>query len=662
MSLPPEKLTELKQMIHSHLDRMDIHGKIKQYVSESMVDGEDDSITDEEALLRGLRQKGIIDQVMSGLNFPGLQRRDERQRTESGKRETRSAGKGPISVNDEEKMPLDPNKRYIYLQVLGGKAFLEHLQDPEPLPGRATSTFNLYVHFREQRFRSRPVPCACEPDFQEGFLLEVQKHPKDGNKISDAPTLLTISDKIHIVLVKNELSGDRSLLSSYHLDWRRILSLSDGRSSFSLEMNGIGTENNVPVGVLDIKLALLPRISQRLTADVLSGQLNLEKSRISERERLFLAYAKQWWREYLQIRSSHNNRLVKIFAQNENGIHKHACSYVHPLRAGRLIDTPRQAARFVSLLAYDKVPMVGGNKTEMWMNTHAFLCAGKGDVENHSILLCSLLLGFGLNAFVCIGTKTKGIAHSWVVTIGIDNAVIFWESLTAQRFIHQPIDPNDPPAVRQPKQSHPYKTIGCVFNHREFFANCQPSDNVDLCIFDLLNESLWKGMSLDAIKSVCGPGILPPPRQTITLIPSTIDSAMASNSLENELRALVVGHRHNMGMTTQWDDELSYLLSPALAAYENEHSLGITVGNEEFQHAIRRNVPDGHTFKGFPIQFIHTNATRAFSSCLKAQVCEEIICCRGDQVRLAVRARVFTYPEDTQAVWIMFAVKYKSVL
>ena len=100
--------------------------------------------------------------------------------------------------------------------------------------------------------------------FFQGFLLEIQKHPKDASKISDAPTLLTISDKIHIVLVKNELSGDRSLLSSHHLDWRRILSLADGRSSFSLEMNGIGTENNVPVGVLDIKLALLPRTSKVL--------------------------------------------------------------------------------------------------------------------------------------------------------------------------------------------------------------------------------------------------------------------------------------------------------------------------------------------------------------------------------------------------------------
>lgn len=63
---------------------------------------------------------------------------------------------------------VDPTRRYLYLQVLGGKAFLEHLQDPEPLPGKVTSTFTLYVHFKGQRFKSRPVPCACEPDINEG--------------------------------------------------------------------------------------------------------------------------------------------------------------------------------------------------------------------------------------------------------------------------------------------------------------------------------------------------------------------------------------------------------------------------------------------------------------------------------------------------------------
>ena len=55
------------------------------------------------------------------------------------------------------------------------------------------------------------------------------------------------------------------------------------------------------------------------------------------------------------------------------------------------------------------------------------------EVEDHAVLLCSLLLGFGLNAYVCIGAKSKGIAHAWVVTIATDGIATFWESLTAQR-------------------------------------------------------------------------------------------------------------------------------------------------------------------------------------------------------------------------------------
>jgi hypothetical protein len=45
--------------------------------------------------------------------------------------------------------------------------------------------------------------------------------------------------------------------------------------------------------------------------------------------------------------------------------------------------------------------------------------------------------------------------------------------------------------------------------------------------------------------------------------------------------------------------------------------LGVTAGNEEFQDAARQAVPDGHNFKGYPIQFPHRNARRAFLTCLK---------------------------------------------
>lgn len=40
---------------------------------------------------------------------------------------------------------------------------------------------------------------------------------------------------------------------------------------------------------------------------------------------------------------------------------------------------------------------------QSWNSPHAFLAAGRGNASDHALLLCSLLLGFGLDAFVCIG-------------------------------------------------------------------------------------------------------------------------------------------------------------------------------------------------------------------------------------------------------------------
>lgn len=36
---------------------------------------------------------------------------------------------------------------------------------------------------------------------------------------------------------------------------------------------------------------------------------------------------------------------------------------------------------------------------------HTFLARGAGDVEDHALLLCSLLLGVGLDAYVVAGTS-----------------------------------------------------------------------------------------------------------------------------------------------------------------------------------------------------------------------------------------------------------------
>ena len=107
---------------------------------------------------------------------------------------------------------------------------------------------------------------------------------------------------------------------------------------------------------------------------------------------------------------------------------------------------------------------------------------------------------------------------------------------------------------------------------------------------------------------------------------------------------------------------MAYILQPALATYELERTVGVSVGSDEFQNAIRQYIPDGETFKGCPMQLESANAKRAFTMCMASQSCEEIIKCRGDSVRLAVRIKVVAFPENALSIWLMLACNYKSIL
>ncbi|XP_051467738.1 centrosomal protein of 76 kDa isoform X1 [Apus apus] len=607
MSLPPEKASALKQIIHQQLVKTDVHGRIREVLAETIREElapEHQQLSTED-LIKALRQRGIIDDVIKEVKF--VTDVNEKERTSAPKPSTHFVEREPP----------------ILKKSFGWKSF----------SGTSSGT-------------------------------RASAWPSDGSKMVDATTMLSICDPVHMVLIKTDTFGETTLVASYFLEWRSVLAAENGITNLAVELLGVGTESKVSVGVLNIRLEMYPQLTKTQSPEVTNTQFALERQKTAEKERLFLVYAKQWWREYLQIRPTHNARLVKIFAQDENGVNHPVCSYIRPLRAGRLLDTPRQAARFVSVLGYERAPVIGGGggKQEQWCTLLAFLCRNKGDCEDHANLLCSLLLGFGLEAFVCVGTKAKGVPHTWVMTCGTDGTITFWESLTGHRYVHRPINPDDPPLVEQPKPLYPYRTIGCIFNHQKFFGNCQPSDAVEVCVFDLHDESKWKPMSGEAIKSVCSPGTTSSVPPFPPLCASSIDAAVVSNEIELQLRILVSEHRKDLGLSTVWDDHLSYLLSPALAAYELERTTSISAGNEEFQDAVRRAVPDGHTFKGFPIHFVYRNARRAFATCLRSPFCEEIICCRGDQVRLAVRVRVFTYPESACAVWIMFACKYRSVL
>ena len=148
----------------------------------------------------------------------------------------------------------------------------------------------------------------------------------------------------------------------------------------------------------------------------------------------------------------------------------------------------------MSLIPYAKNSGIEYSNPDLWILSHSFVARGFGDSAEHAVLLCCLFLGFGLDAYVCIGTSLDG-PHVWVLTRNIKNDklcdLIFWESTSCQRF-----------EVDDPRVQRHFRTIDCLFSDKEFFANIQQDNKVFVTNFDLTNEAVWKRIPSEIILQI----------------------------------------------------------------------------------------------------------------------------------------------------------------
>lgn len=187
-------------------------------------------------------------------------------------------------------------------------------------------------------------------------------------------------------------------------------------------------------------------------------------------------------------------KISTIKIHNFFSVYKPSTCLIEPIYNSRAINTPYEAARFVSLIPFERKENPGGEKNELWHSMHTFLALKKGDVEDHAILLCSLLLGFGLDAYICIGVSING-PHTWILTRNKTDSkkysTTFWESLTGQRI-----------NIEDPKVFRFYKRIHCVFSDTKFYANIQIDDTVFNTIYNFEDEFLWKKIFPDKIAAL----------------------------------------------------------------------------------------------------------------------------------------------------------------
>ena len=69
----------------------------------------------------------------------------------------------------------------------------------------------------------------------------------------------------------------------------------------------------------------------------------------------------------------------------------------------------------------------------------------------------------------------------------------------------------------------------------------------------------------------------------------------------------------------------------------------------------------GTRLQGFPIMFNHLDSGAMFAAMREAHVALDVMHARGDAIALAVRARVFAYPENATACWVMVAARFRAV-
>ncbi|EKG06246.1 hypothetical protein TCSYLVIO_002649 [Trypanosoma cruzi] len=620
-----ERLKELRVAVHKFLQDSSVYSKIRDIVDSYVAENPGDSSNPASSadVMKIIREKGLVQDLLNrlrGEKSPGIVQ----------------------TPNKALSWKLLPGEYYLHLRLAGGKAFVDNLD----LTPSFAKDYQMYVavHFGSQRYRSNLEDVSVDPPFRDEFLIDLD-YKSFGSCAAD---LIEVSTPLHIAVFREErLLTFSKMVGENIVDWRKVLRT--GYLGLTVEL--CGDNPGIPAGILELQLELLPNKAPRFSEEDVASRIDLQRSAITSADREFLLYARRWWMEFQDIRPTHKQRKIKVFASTSNGRMIPTTHFISVVRPDKGIDTPLEAARFVSLIAVtDEENLTqefllgglgNGKSANCWPSMFTFLSQRRGEPCNHAALLCSLLLGFGLDAYCAVGTNKKGKTAMFVVSRKRLSAGVFdvmlWEPTTGSRFALT--------------DAHPWETLGSVFNHRSFYANIQPSDIITTISFDLDNEGLWKPLNPLKLRMV--------PKYPN---PSLLWISSDTNSLEDELLTLLIRqlteYRDIRGITTRFNENLAYVLRQALSAYESHRRNGAPEDLSFFENCVKGVIGEGKTFKGVPVNVTHLNSRKILATFEGSASGKEILELTADSLTLAVQVKIYSFPEGVLSVWVMLAAAY----
>ena len=710
--LPQERIAEIRQAIHRHLKDHDVYSQIREIMSAHAADHVEFNPNSPEDVMKVLRERGVMQDILKSFNpasvgGPGRQVVGGAAATGPcassgglaalGATLSSASGRSTASFLTNA---LRANQKHLLIRLLGGRAFIDALDVSNP--ATATDTVVVHLQFGEQRFRSSPKPLTCDPGFDDDFLLQFPSTLRD---------LIELDTPLHLVVTRERggtavgsakvaTASNRSnaiaaagnvacVLGENIMDWRRVLR--NGLLNVAVEL--AGDNPGVPQGIVEMQLELVPFMASNSKSEedvVFFAERTRNTSIAADRE--FLIYARRWWTEFHSIRAAHAQRHVKVFAQATSGRMLPVTHFVHPLQPDRVLESPDDAARFVSLINADtpddaaREVLQGGAKhvaSDRWLSPFVFLAQRHGDPVNHATLLCSLLLGFGLDAYCAIGSSALSQASTAAVMV-----VITRRKVTARVFDATVWNPVTGVKYALGDPAHGLRTIDCLFNDDCVLANVHESSAINFAgasgstgaasggvvsereqgqVFDLCfdDETAWLPMNLLKLRLV--PRIPAPP---LLYVPLNVRNTEID--VEATLRTVIGNHREELSLVSAFDADLSFVLGQALSKYELARRQpgvspctggggGPTVDLGWFHQCVKGTIGDGRTFKGFPLNVNHLNERAMLAAILGQSTGRAIIECDAEDAAFAVRCKVFEFAEGVVSVWVMVACRYRSL-
>ncbi|CAK0800948.1 unnamed protein product, partial [Prorocentrum cordatum] len=443
-------------------------------------------------------------------------------------------------------------------------------------------------------------------------------------------------------------AGPGALVCSHSLDWRSCLAAA-GPKRLTVELHGVGKRHQLSVGVLHAEVELSPAGPPEAVVahSGVVAQLRSEEQRREEVMRRVFEELDRWWADYHDL---YRSRHVRLFAQTECRLFLPVTSFVTPLEAGRAIDSPYHALRWVALLPTE--PTGPADLAEpCWHTFPALWARGHCTPEEKALLLCSLLLGWSLDAWCCLGTDTKGQPHAWAVVrdqgdASTPSGVACWDPRTASRV-----------TMDDPRYLAAYTSIDAVFNHRRLYV-CH-SETAARVSFDFGDARLWLAVPLDEeavdLLRLYPMGPQPPyaalrPR----LWPLPAEAEELECAIEQRISMAVQAHREAAGLPTRFDEHLAQLLHVVLSGCEAERS-GSQPRASLFEAIARRECGPHEVLQAIPVQFNHLRLSYFWPALVDRPSVRELLATPPPAASFAVRARVVPFPEGVVAVWVVLA-------